>query len=201
LSADAPPPFPLDTGLTPLSSGPLPLSRRAAIWAAAAVFLGTLCIGVGLPLLASRVAEVRVPPGAIAFGNASIIPAAGWSQAERSATSVTLEKSGVWITFQWLQAPGQTAAQRVHLLAAEMQAEFPQLAGTSEPVAFSTPTKDVGQLIALASATQTSLVASVVDKGEAVDVQSLGDALQFGEVISEAQGMIESIRLLGPGHG
>ncbi len=200
MSAEAPPPIPVDSGLTPLSSGPLPLSRRAALWAAAGVFFGTLFLGVGLPLLATRVADVRVPPGALVFGNASIIPAEGWSQAERTETSITLEQAGVWITFRSLPSPEQTAAQRVQVLSDRMQGESPQLAGVSDPVPFTTPTKDVGQLIALASATQTALVASVVDSGDAVDTESLGEAKQFGEVIDEVQGMIESIRIIGPGH-
>jgi hypothetical protein len=195
LSADAQQPIPPVSGLTPLTAGPLPLSRAAANWAALGVLFGTLFFGFGLPIIASSVANVVVPPGAITFGRASIIPAAGWSQSDRTETSVTLENAGVWISFEWLLSPEQTATQRVQSLADQMQAEYPQLSGTSDPAGFGTPTGAPGQLIALAGSTQTGLVASVVADGQAVDARSLGEATQFGESLGDIQRMLDSIRI------
>jgi hypothetical protein len=71
----------------------------------------------------------------------------------------------------------------------------------SEPGSFLTPTGAEGQLIALAGANQTSIVASVVDRGQAVDVESLGESTQFGESVADIEAMVESIRIHGPSDG
>jgi hypothetical protein len=201
LSADAPGLTPPPTGLTPLSSGPFPLTQAAAWGWAAAVLFGTLFFGVGLPAIASRVAEHTVPPGGVAFGSASIIPAHDWNEVYHGPQSVTLDNQGVWITFVSAPAEGESAAVRVLDLSARMQDRYPQLSVATQPSAFTTPTRAQGQLIALAGANQTSIVASVVDGREAVDVQSLGESTQFGESVGDIEDMIESIRILESGDG
>jgi hypothetical protein len=201
LSVEIPEPVPQQSGLTPLSSAPIPLSQAAAWGWALAILFGTLFFGYGVPALASRVAAATVPPGAIAFGSASVIPDPEWSQTSATATSVTLEKGGVWITFTSAPAQGLPALARVQDLSEHMRDTYPQLTVASEPSSFQTATRTDGQLIALAGSSQTAIVAAVVDVGQAVDVQSLGDSTQFGESLDAIEAMIESIRILDPADG
>ena len=186
-------------GPSPLSSGPVPLGLGAASAWAVAILVGTLFFGFGLSAIASRVAEVTVPPGALAFGSASIIPAPDWSLTAQSGASVELSHDGVWIEYISLPADGSSAAARVLDLQAQLQQANPQLTVASQPRAFDTPTQADGQLVAMAGTRQTAIVASVVDGLQAVDVKSLGESTQFGEVISDIESMLRSIRILEPG--
>lgn len=195
MSADAPKVIPHQSGLTPLSAGPIPLSRAGAFGWAAFVFLGTVFFGILLPLFASQVAHYTVPPGSITFGQASIIPADGWSMTTRTVSSVTLDNNGVWITFRSEPAQGRSAAVRALDLGDQMKAAYPQLSVASDPSPFTTPTYAQGQLIALAGSNQTGIAASVVEFDQAVDVESLGESTQFGESIADIEAMIESIRI------
>jgi len=201
LSVEAPEAVPPQSGLTPLSSGPIPLSQAAAWGWALVILFGTLFFGYGLPALASQVAAATVPPGAITFGSASVIPDPDWSQTSATATSIRLEKGGVWITFTSAPAQRETALERVQQLSQQMQSSYPQLTVASEPSSFQTAARTDGQLMALAGSSQTAVVAAVVDKGQAVDVESLGDSTQFGESLDAIEAMIESIRFLEPADG
>ncbi len=194
-------PAPAAPGPAPLSSGPLPLSRAAAwVWALA-ILVTTLFLGFGLTAIAERVAEVIVPPGAITFGSAAILPAPGWALTERTSTSVTLDKDGVVARFRSVAAQGASAAARTLDLAEDMMQQYPSLTVASQPYSFATPTADQGQLIAVAGVNRTSVVASVVAGDEAVDVRSLGESALFGEAIADIEAMIESIRIQEPGSG
>ncbi len=201
MSAARPDPLPTPGGLSPLSSGPIPLSVPAAVLWALGILSGTLFFGFGLPVLASRIAEVTVPPGAIVFGYASVIPAQGWTQTSATASSVTLDNNGVWITFRSVSAQGESAAARAVGLSDQMRLTYPQLTVASDPSPFWTPTQSQGQLIALAGTSQTAIVASVVEAGQAVDVESLGESTQFGEAVADIESMMESIRILESGDG
>ncbi len=173
-----------------------------AAWGwASVVLIGTLLLGYGLPMLASRIAEVTVPPGSIAFGSASIIPAADWTVAGQTSTSVTLDKQGVQVVFRSVSAQGASAAARLLDLEEEMRAEFSQLTVASDPQPFTTPTGAPGQLAALAGSSQTAVIASVVEADQAVDVQSLGESTQFGEAIVDIEAMITSIRIVQSSDG
>jgi hypothetical protein len=163
-----------------------------------AILVSTLFLGFGLPALASRVAETTVPPGAITFGSAAILPAPGWTLVEQTATSVVLEDKGVRVKFRSGSAQGDSAAVRAQDLADRMMRQNPTLTAASQPYSFLTPTGAQGQLIAVAGASTTAIVASVVDGGLAVDVESLGESTQFGEAIADIEDMIESIRLQVP---
>lgn len=189
------------TGLAPLSSGPLPLSPAGA-WAwAVFVLVSTLFLGFGLSAIAARVAETTVPPGAVLFGSAAMLPADGWFLVEQTATSVTLDQDGVWIRFRSVSAEGASAATRALDLAEDMMQEHPALTVASEPYSYFTPTGAQGQLIAVAGINLTSIVASVVEGTQAVDVESLGESTLFGEAISDIEEMIQSIRILEPING
>jgi hypothetical protein len=192
------PPSPAVATPAPLSLGPLPLSRTAAWLWAVAILVSTLFLGFGLTMVASRVAETTVPPGAVTFGSAAVLPAPGWTLVEQTATSVVLEDKGVWVRFRSVSAEGASAAVRAQDLADRMMREFPPLTAASQPYDFWTPTGAQGQLIAVAGANNTAIVASVVDGGQAVDVESLGESTQFGEAITDIESMIESIRVQVP---
>lgn len=182
-------------GLTPLATGPMPLSRTAG-WAwAAFVLLGTMVFSLLIPTAATRWSAVAVPPGAVVFGEASVIPAEGWSVTSETVTSVTLSNGGVSAVFRSLPADGKSAALRVADLAEDTRARTTALTVESQPHPFSTPGRTPGQLIALAGTNQTGLVASVVDGPQAVDVVAVGELTQFGEAVSDIQQMLESIRI------
>lgn len=201
MSVDVPQPAPPLTGLTPLSSGPLPLSGLAGWWWAAVVLLGTVSFGYGLPLIADNVAKVTVPPGSVVFGSASVIPAEGWTVVQRTAFSVKLDNRGVVITFTSVPAAGQSAAVRALAVAQEMRRTYPQLTVTSALQPFTTAAGDAGQLAALAGPDQTAIAASIVQAGQAVDVSSLGQATQLGESISVIEEMLDSVRFVGADDG
>lgn len=191
-------PAPAGAVPAPLSSGPLPLSRLGGwVWAVV-ILASTLFLGFGLSAIAARVAEVTVPPGAITFGSAAILPAQGWSLTEQTATSVTLDDDGVWVRFRSVSAQGLSAAARTLDLADSMMVRYPSLTVASEPYGFTTPTAAQGQLVAVAGADRTSIVASVVEGSQAVDVESLGESTLFGAAIADIEAMIESIRILEP---
>lgn len=192
------PPSPAVVPPAPLSLGPLPLSRPAALLWAIAILASTLFLGFGLPAIASRVAETTVPPGAVTFGSAAFLPAPDWTLVEQTATSVVLEDKGVWVRLRSVSAEGASAAVRAQDLADRMRGEFPTLTAVSQPYDFWTPTGAQGQLIAVAGASATAIVASVVEGGQAVDVDSLGESTQFGEAIADIESMIESIRIQAP---
>ena len=82
-----------------------------------------------------------------------------------------------------------------------MMQRYPSLTVASEPYAFTTPTTAQGQLIAVAGTDRTSIVASVVEGSQAVDVESLGESTLFGAAIADIEAMIESIRILEPDGG
>ena len=184
-------------GQGPLPTGPVPLTLRQAYAATAIILAGTLLIGSGLPVLARSIAGLAVPPVAIVFGTAAMIPADGWEVTDTTEVSVRLTRGGVWLQMTSLDAEGKSATARVLDLVDDMQEAYPTLTVASQPRPFFTPTNAQGQLTALAGTTQTALVASVVGGGQAVDVSSLGESTQFGDAVSDIEEMIESIRLLG----
>lgn len=197
MSVDASGPAPPLTGLTPLSSGPLRLSLIGGWLWALVVLSGTLFIGYGLPRIAGGVAQVTVPPGALVFGSASVLPAEGWTVAQRSPFAVALDNKGVVVTFTSAPAAGQSAAVRALSVAGEMRAKYPQLTVSSELQPFTTAVGDAGQLTALAGTSQTGIAASIVQAGQAVDVESLGQSTQFGESINDIEDMLDSVRIAG----
>lgn len=201
MSVDATGPAAAPTGLTPLSSGPLPLSPLGG-WAwAAVVLLGTLFLGYGLPRIADDVAEVTVPPDALVFGSAAVNPAPGWTVSQRTPFSVTLDNKGVVVTFTSTPAAGQSATVRALGVAADMRRAHPQLTVSSDLQSFVTATGDPGELTALAGISQTAIAASIVSAGQAVDVESLGQSTPFGESINDIETMLTSVRILGAGDG
>lgn len=153
-----------------------------------------MMLGVGLPALSTVVARETVPPGGISFGQASVVPAAGWTVTDQSGNSLSLGKGGIAITFTSVPAAGSSAAVRALDLAEENRIEFPRLTVASDPRTFNT-TQAPGELIALAGTNLTAIVASVVVGQEAVDVQTRGESTQFGEVVGDIQTMLESIRI------
>ena len=201
LSPGAAAPAPAGPGPAPLSAGPLPLSRFGGWFWAVVVLAATLFLGFGLSVIAARVAEATVPPGAITFGSAAILPASGWSLADQTATSVTLDDGGVWVRFRSVSAEGASAAARTLDLADSMMQRYPSLTVASEPYGFTTPTATQGQLIAVAGTSRTSIVASMVEGSQAVDVESLGESTLFGAAIADIEDMIESIRIVEPDGG
>lgn len=201
MSVDVPQPAQPLTGLTPLSSGPLPLSRLAGwVWAAVVLF-GTLFFGFGLPLIAGNVSKVTVPPGALVFGSGSVVPADGWTVAQRTPFTVTLDNKGVAVTFTSSPAEGESAAVRALAVAQQMRRTYPQLTVSSALQPFTTDSGDPGQLTAVAGISQTGIAASIVRAGQAVDVESLGQTTQFGESIIDIEAMLNSVRIVGAGDG
>lgn len=190
----------LPTGLTPLSSGPIPLTRWQGLWAALAVLLSTLALSAGLPWLAGTLAPAVREPDRIVFGTATVVPAPGWSQGDPPApTALRLTKGSTWIEFASVPARGQSAAVRVLELGTTMQRAYPQLTVSSSPRPFPSASRTPGQLQALAGTNQTAIVASIVEAEAAVDVTSLGESSQFSKDIGDIQAMLESIRILpGP---
>lgn len=197
MSVDAAPPSPAQTGLTPLSSGPLPLTQVGAWLWAVLVLVGTLFFGAGLPRIADGVAEVTVPPDALVFGSASVNPAPGWTVAGRTPFAVTLDNKGVVVQFTSAPAAGRSAAGRALDVAGDLRREYPQLTVSSNLQAFTTDAGDPGQLTALAGSSQTAIAASIVQSGQAVDMASLGPSTQFGESINDIEDMLASVRILG----
>jgi hypothetical protein len=201
LSVEVPNPDAPLSGLTPLSSGPLPLSHAAA-WVWAAVILGgTLFLGFGLTALATNISKTAAPPGALVFGSASVNPAEGWTVADRTPFSVVLDNEGVLVTFTSTPAEGKTSEEIAQSLASDVREEFPQLTVSSQMSAFTTDQGSGGSLIALAGTTQTALTAAVVDSGEAVEVSSIGPTTQFGESVADIDSMLDSIRFVAADDG
>lgn len=172
----------------------MPLTLRSSLWWSALIFGVTMMLGVGLPTLATQVAGETVPPGGNEFGNASVVPAEGWTETDQSANSLTLSKNGIRISFTSVPADGESAAVRALELADENQAQYPALTVASDPRTFNT-TQGPGELIALAGTSLTAIVASVVVGAEAVDIQTRGESTQFGEIVGDIQDMLESIRI------
>lgn len=197
MPAEEPPVLSLPTGLTPLSSGPIPLTAwQGRAWALA-ILLGTAFLAAGLPWIAAQTAPPASEPDRIAFGSATVVPAAGWVQSGSGpGDGVRLTKSGTWMEFASVPAEGRSAAVRARDLADRMQQEYPQLTVSSAPRPFNTATRTPGQLQALAGTNQTSIVASVVEGGSAVDVTSLGESSQLSRDITQIQQMLESIRIV-----
>jgi hypothetical protein len=138
----------------------------------------------------------------VLFGRATIVPAEGWALSQGSDPNVVrLTKSGTWVEFVSTPADGLSAAVRVLVLADRMRTDYPQLTVASTARPFPSASRTPGQLLALAGTNQTSIVASVVEGADAVDVTSLGESSQVSKDIDGLQAMLESIRFLAAPDG
>ncbi len=183
-----------------LDSGPQPLTRRDARWWAAAVVAVGVVFALVLPVLAAWVASRAVPPGAVTFGAASVIPAPGWTVEDTGADRVVLTKGGVVATFDSQQYAGGGPA-RLASLQQEVVAQNPTLTTASEPRPFRVPTGQDGLLRALAGVGETAVIGTVVARGVAADMVAVGDSKSVTGTAADLERMLASIRIHADGDG
>ncbi|HYY09743.1 MAG TPA: hypothetical protein VE781_02330 [Kineosporiaceae bacterium] len=159
-----------------------------------------LLVGLGTALLtpvAAAVSAQRVtPPGSIALGQASVIPADGWVVEDRDSTAVLLTRAGARMVVRWVPgAPQADPEQALGALAADTQRSLPDARSFGQPRQFGTPTGDPGYLAPFAAPGSTGAIALVRSPQGQVTVQALATTTTFASLSDEMLGMITSIRI------
>lgn len=179
-----------------LESGPQPLTRREARWWATVLVAIGVLFAVLLPAAAYWVASQAVPPGAVRFGPASVIPADGWTLQETELAPVALTQGGVVVFFNTARTD-ESLDERLAAHTEWVQTQYPELTAASEPREFTTPTGDLGQLRAIAGVDRTAVVATVVDDGVAADMLAVGESRAIASLAEDIEAMVRSLRLRG----
>ena len=180
--------------------GPLPLTvRQSAVAAILALVVG---LGAALltPIAAAFQASRVVPPGAVVVGQASVLPAPGWTVEQRAADAVLLTRSGAQVVVHWAPgAPPADPAESLGALAAATQRLVPEARSFGSPRRFTSPSGEPGYLAPFAAPGSTGAIAIVVGRQGQAHVQALAPSTTFASLADDVLGMITGIRIVDRG--
>lgn len=194
-----------DTGATmpaamaaPDVERPLHLLDSRSLWGGVWVLVIALFFAAGLPILADVVRQAGLDPDEpFRIGDATILPAEGWSLSENSNELFTiLEKSGASLT---VIAPAESETDAAAAIANTITALENDAATTwaiEDPTAVVTDTGATGQ--ALVARSPTDVAATwVVDLDDALQMTFVGQSPDnvWNEVGPEMEAMVRSVVL------